>query len=108
MGYRLFSLINENFDTRLSIYGKDALGSANLEMVDIARRHGSCAKFSGSGGAIFGMCLDEKKKVISHVFAIFSLCHAVLSRLLWQWSFKKEVMYFVIFNHMTPINHEFF
>lgn len=65
---RLFSLINENFDTRLSIYGKDALGSANLEMIDIARRHGSCAKFSGSGGAIFGMCLDEKKKACFCVF----------------------------------------
>jgi glucuronokinase len=60
---RLFSLLNENFDTRLSIYGKEALGSANLEMVDIARRHGSCAKFCGSGGAIFGVCLDDKKRV---------------------------------------------
>lgn len=61
--HRLFALLNENFDTRLSIYGKEALGSANLEMIDIARKHGSCAKFCGSGGAIFGMCLDEKKKV---------------------------------------------
>ncbi len=61
--YRLFSLLNENFDTRLGIYGKDALGSANLEMVDIARKHGSCAKFCGSGGAVFGVCPDEKKKV---------------------------------------------
>jgi len=55
--------LDENFDTRLSIYGKEALGAANLEMVDIARKHGSSAKFGGSGGAIFGICLDEKKKV---------------------------------------------
>lgn len=59
---QLFSLLDENFDTRLSIYGKDALGSANLEMIEIARKHGSCAKFSGSGGAVFGMCLDEEEK----------------------------------------------
>ena len=65
---RLFSLVNENFDTRLSIYGREALGSANIEMIDIARKHSSCAKFSGSGGAIFGMCLDDKKKAI-FVFA---------------------------------------
>ena len=66
---RLFSLLNENFDTRLSIYGKEALGSANLEMIAIARKHGSCAKFCGSGGAIFGMCLDDTKKV-SEIFMI--------------------------------------
>lgn len=55
--------MNENFDTRLSVYGKEALGAANLEMIEIARRHGSSAKFCGSGGAIFGMCLDSNKKV---------------------------------------------
>ena len=70
---RLFSLLNENFDTRFSIYGKEALGPANLEMIDIARRHGSCAKFSGSGGAVFGVCLDDKKKVSLNNIIIASL-----------------------------------
>ena len=68
------------------IYGDHALGEANLEMIEIARKvntdvldvththtickhthmhtqYGSSAKFSGSGGAIIGICLDQVKKV---------------------------------------------
>ena len=55
--------MDDNFNTRLSIYGAEALGAANLEMVAIAKKHGSSAKFCGSGGAVFGICLDVKKKV---------------------------------------------
>ena len=55
--------MNKNFDTRRRIYGDQALGEANLEMVEIARAHGSCAKFAGSGGAVFGICSDGDKKV---------------------------------------------
>ena len=32
-------------------------------MINIARKHGSAAKFPGSGGAVIGLCLDEEKQV---------------------------------------------
>ena len=134
---RLSALLDKNFDTRRyayaihgkllaikyfvhvcmhkwytilcrKVYGDPALGEANLEMIEIARKvckmvhdrvavfwscmylslshththihthtlthtlplssihdtqHGSSAKFSGSGGAIIGVCLDPAKKV---------------------------------------------
>jgi glucuronokinase len=52
----LGSLINENFDTRRSIY---TLPSWQVDMVDSARRAGATAKFAGSGGAIVGTYCDE-------------------------------------------------
>ncbi|MGD0093995.1 MAG: GHMP kinase [Planctomycetota bacterium] len=48
---RLAQLMNENFDTRRSIY---KLPAAQVEMVDAARAVGASAKFAGSGGAIVG------------------------------------------------------
>jgi glucuronokinase len=48
-------LMNANFDLRRKILGDDVIGRKNLEMVEIARRFGLPAKFSGSGGAIVGM-----------------------------------------------------
>ncbi|XP_064394355.1 uncharacterized protein LOC135341672 isoform X2 [Halichondria panicea] len=60
---QLSTLINKNFDTRRRIYGDQALGEDNLEMVEIARAHGSCGKFAGSGGAVFGICSDADKKL---------------------------------------------
>jgi glucuronokinase len=47
----LSQLINENFDTRRSIYN---LPRWQIEMVEVARRAGASAKFAGSGGAIIG------------------------------------------------------
>ena len=38
------------------------LGGDNLKMVALARQHGAAAKFSGSGGAIVGLLLDQSKK----------------------------------------------
>ena len=61
--YRLAEVMNENFDTRREIYGDPALGEANLQMVNIARKHGSAVKFPGSGGAVIGLCLDQEKQV---------------------------------------------
>ena len=55
--------MDENFDTRRRIYGNETLGEANLEMIEIARRHGSSAKFPGSGGAVVGYCADPINKV---------------------------------------------
>lgn len=53
---RLSQLMNDNFDKRASIY---KLSDGNLRMVDVARKCGACAKFTGSGGAIVGIYKDE-------------------------------------------------
>ncbi len=53
---RLARLMNENFDTRRSIY---QLPAGQIEMVEVARRTGASAKFAGSGGAIVGVYRDE-------------------------------------------------
>jgi glucuronokinase len=50
-------LMDENFDTRRSIY---QLPAAQVEMVEAARRVGASAKFAGSGGAIIGSYQDDK------------------------------------------------
>lgn len=48
-------LMDKNFNLRRNLYGDEAIGDDNLEMIEIARSHGSPAKFCGSGGAIIGM-----------------------------------------------------
>jgi glucuronokinase len=48
---RLGALIDENFDTRLSIC---RLPEWQTNMITVARRCGASAKFAGSGGAIIG------------------------------------------------------
>lgn len=48
-------LVNENFDTRRSIY---TLPPWQIEMVEVARGAGATAKFAGSGGAIVGTYRD--------------------------------------------------
>jgi glucuronokinase len=48
----LSELINENFDTRRSIY---QLPSWQVKMIDVARHCGASAKFAGSGGAVIGV-----------------------------------------------------
>ena len=53
---RLSTLINENFDTRRSIY---QLPPWQVKMVETARACGASAKFAGSGGAIIGIYRDE-------------------------------------------------
>ncbi|HUJ11666.1 MAG TPA: GHMP kinase [Verrucomicrobiae bacterium] len=53
---RLAELINENFDTRRSLYN---LAPWQVEMVEVARQCGASAKFAGSGGAIIGTYPDE-------------------------------------------------
>ena len=49
-------LVNENFDTRRSIY---TLPPWQIEMVEVARGAGATAKFAGSGGAIVGTYHDD-------------------------------------------------
>ncbi len=53
---RLAALIDENFDTRRSIY---QLPRWQIDMVEAARGCGASAKFAGSGGAILGTYRDE-------------------------------------------------
>lgn len=52
----LARLMNDNFDTRRSIY---RLPQGQIEMVEKARSVGASAKFAGSGGAIVGTYRDE-------------------------------------------------
>jgi glucuronokinase len=52
----LARLMNENFDTRRSIY---QLPAGQVAMVETARRVGASAKYAGSGGAIVGTYRDE-------------------------------------------------
>ena len=50
-------LVNRNFDLRASIY---SIGEANWRLINTARNCGVSAKFCGSGGAVVGICEDEK------------------------------------------------
>jgi len=52
---RLGELMDANFDLRRRIYGDEAIGASNLEMVALARSFGLPAKFTGSGGAVVGI-----------------------------------------------------
>lgn len=54
--HRLAQLMDENFDTRRSIY---KLPAGQVEMVERARSVGASAKFAGSGGAIVGTYHDD-------------------------------------------------
>lgn len=49
-------LMDANFDRRAELY---KLSEGNLRMVEAARHAGASAKFSGSGGAIVGICPDD-------------------------------------------------
>jgi glucuronokinase len=53
----LAELIDRNFDTRAKLVKLDP---ANIEMVELARQHGVCAKYSGSGGSIVGICESDE------------------------------------------------
>lgn len=46
-----------------SMFGDDALGSLNIEMVEVARRVGAASKFTGSGGAVVVFCPDGPPQV---------------------------------------------
>ncbi len=51
--------INRNFDLRCEVCG-DSVSPKNRNMVDIARKAGASAKFTGSGGAIIGTYENEE------------------------------------------------
>lgn len=52
---RLADLMDANFDMRRKIF---RLSEGNLRMVETARSLGASAKFTGSGGAIIGLCRE--------------------------------------------------
>ncbi|XP_044465886.1 glucuronokinase 1-like [Mangifera indica] len=60
---KLAELMNHNFDLRRSMFGDAALGSLNIEMVEVARRVGAASKFTGSGGAVIAFCPDGPSQV---------------------------------------------
>jgi glucuronokinase len=64
-------LMDENFDTRRSIYN---LPAWQVGMIEAARRCGANAQFSGSGGAIVGIYRDEAmfQRLSEHMAAIHS------------------------------------
>lgn len=49
-------LMNRNFDLRREMFGDECLGAMNIEMVEVVRRVGGAAKFTGSGGAVVAFC----------------------------------------------------
>ncbi|KAK4409954.1 Glucuronokinase [Sesamum angolense] len=53
---KLATLMNRNFDLRRQMFGDEALGALNIEMVEVARRVGAASKFTGSGGAVVVFC----------------------------------------------------
>ncbi|GAB2226037.1 hypothetical protein Droror1_Dr00021823 [Drosera rotundifolia] len=59
----LATLMNRNFDIRRSMFGDEALGALNLEMVEIAREVGAASKFTGSGGAVVVFCPGGSSQV---------------------------------------------
>ncbi|KAJ4827559.1 Glucuronokinase 1 [Turnera subulata] len=60
---KLANLMNRNFDLRRSMFGDDALGALNIEMVEVARRVGAASKFTGSGGAVVVFCPNGAPQV---------------------------------------------
>jgi glucuronokinase len=54
---KVAALMNENFDTRRTIYN---LPPWQVQMVEAARACGASAKFAGSGGAIIGTYADDE------------------------------------------------
>ena len=54
----LVALMNENFDLRRAMFGDEALGARNIDMVMTPRQFGAGSKFTGSGGAAVVLCPD--------------------------------------------------
>jgi glucuronokinase len=59
---KLSLLINCNFQSRKLMFGEAALGKESLKMIEIANSVGVAAKFTGSGGAVVALPLDNKQK----------------------------------------------
>jgi len=61
------SLMDKNFNLRRMVYTEECIGARNLEMIETARQFSSCAKFTGSGGAVVGICPDDQDQMVRRV-----------------------------------------
>lgn len=59
----LARLMDRNFDLRRRMFGNEALGAVNVQMVEVARSVGAAAKFTGSGGAVVAFCPEGPAQV---------------------------------------------
>lgn len=57
---KLGRIINTSFELSTEFFDNDYLGRENIQLVKDAIRCGACAKFPGSGGAVFGLCPSEE------------------------------------------------
>ncbi|MGD2216602.1 MAG: hypothetical protein PVJ64_07595 [Gemmatimonadales bacterium] len=66
---QLSSLMNANFDLRRRIM---AISESDLRMVEAARALDTCAKLTGSGGAIVGVCEDDdlRQRIVRELGAL--------------------------------------
>jgi glucuronokinase len=59
---KLARLLKRNFQLRKSMFGEAALGKESLKMIEIADSVAVAAKFTGSGGAVVALPLNEEQK----------------------------------------------
>jgi hypothetical protein len=57
-------MIDQNWNLRRGMYGDEALGAVNVEMIECARSVGAAAKFCGSGGAVLVCCPGGEQQVV--------------------------------------------
>ncbi|XP_061337394.1 glucuronokinase 1-like [Gastrolobium bilobum] len=60
---KLAALMNRNFDLRRLMFGDEALGALNIQMIEVARKVGAASKFTGSGGAVVAYCPEGTSQV---------------------------------------------
>ena len=71
-------LMAENFSLRRALFGDAVLGRTNLQLIDIAAKHGGVAKFPGSGGAVVGTCDEGQLDAIRKAYEAESFVFVVL------------------------------
>ena len=71
---------------RSQVYGDAVIGAENLRMVDIAHRHGSAAKFPGSGGAVLGLMRLEDNEAFLAMKHDFEASGFVFVKLIPHWA----------------------
>lgn len=73
----LASLMDQNFAVRRRVYGDEALGERNLEMLQTAKGVGASAKFCGSGGCVLALCPggeDQSVKLLGTLLMLARCC----------------------------------
>ena len=71
-------LMAENFALRRNLFGDAVLGATNLQLIDIAAKHGGVAKFPGSGGAVVGTCDEAQLETIRKAYEAESFVFVVI------------------------------